>query len=494
MGGMTGMLRAWIDRLTALERPYFAIDGGSGGALLALLPGVDDRLRPAESPHHADLLLVVEPVTDQLLGAILETYRSLARPGHVVVAGVPGAERYGEDASLVRIEDHLPVALRVAGGTTPDAVGSTAGAVALAMRDERLRRGTEAPVATPEEILIPLRSAVEKEIATEDVVLSVGPVQSVAAGPLRLLLLMDGEQVVRAEVRSGYAVRHIERLSRERSWFEGISLATALDPLAPVSGRLAYLQALESLYGVVVPPRARLLREIALGIERATSHLFWFTRFAELLAYDGLISESRRLASGLAAMSVPADVLVPGGWNPDAARRGAGHRIPAGILEEVRRLTHRVRSDRLFGLRTRGIGFLGAERARQVGTSGPVLRASETAEGDARARALSRLEAAGGDLEQAAVLFDRLTDGAEHARWPDSHPPVGAAESRVSGPRGTLTLELESDGGDRPSGVHWARPSAVHLALVPELVPGHVLPDALTAVASLDLSMAEADG
>ena len=491
---MTGVLRTWMDRLLALERPYFAIDGGSGGALLAQLPAVDDRLRPADSPHHADLLLVVEPVTDQFLDAILETYRSLAWPRHVVVAGVCGVDRYGVDAPVVRLEDHLPITSRVEGATTAGSVASTADAIALAVQGERIRRRIETPVQTPEEILIPLRSAEEKELATEDVVLSVGPVQSVAAGPLRLLLLMDGEQVVRAEVRSGYAARQIERLSRNRSWSEGLSLATAVDPLAPISGRLTYLQALERLHGIAPPPRARLLRDIALRIERATSHLFWFARFAELLAYDDLLAEARRLAARLATMAVPADALIPGGWAREVDRPGADPRVPAGVWEGVRRFTHRVRSDRLFGLRTRGIGVLAADWATEVGASGPVLRASETAEGDARARALARLEAATDDLEQVTISLDRLPEGAERTPWPDSTPPDGAAESQVSGPRGVLTLQLESEGGEGPSGVHWARPSAVHLALVPDLVAGHILPDALTAVASLDLSMAEADG
>lgn len=490
---MTGVVRGWIDRLASLERPYFAVDGGSGAALLAQLPAVDDRLRPAKSPHHADLLVVVEPVTERLLDAVLDCYRNLAPPRRVVVAGACGADRYGEGAPLVRLEDHLPVASRVEG---EEAVGASASALARAMRSAPAGRPdrVEIPERAPEEILIPLRSGAEQEIATEDVVLSVGPVQSAAAGPLRLLLLMDGEQIVRAEVRSGYAAREIERLAVTLSWAENASLAATLDPLAPIAGRLTYLQALESLHGIVPPPRAQHLREIALGIERATSHLFWFTRFTGLLAYGSLTAEARRLAVRVATMAAPPDALVPGGWSREVDPWAGGTPVPDRIAQEVRRFSQRVRSDRLFGLRTRGIGRLAADRAREVGASGPVLGASERGEGDARARALVRLESAAEDLEQATASLARLAGGAERAHWPDSPPPVGAAESQVAGPRGTLTLQLESDAGERPSGVHWARPSAVHLGLIPELVLGCTLPDALTAVASLDLSMAEADG
>lgn len=489
-----GALRELIDHLTGLEQPYFAVDGGSGAALLAQLPAMDDRLRPADSPHHADLLVVVEPITDKLLDAVLETYGNLASPRHVVVVGPCGIEQYGVDAPFVRLEDHLPVTARVAGADITGGARSTADAITRAIRRERHRERIEPPPREPEETLIPIRAASEKEIATEDLVLSIGPVQRVTAGPVRLLLVMDGEQVVRAEVRSGYAEREIERLFRSRSWSDGVSLATLLDPLAPLSGRSAYLQALESLHGIVPPPRGRLLRERALRIERATSHAFWLVRFSDLLAYDRLIAEARRIASGLAAMASPPEALIPGGWDRHVDARSARHRDPAGLREAIARLTEWLRSDRLFGLRTREVGVLPASRAREVGVSGPILRASETAEGDARARTLARLEQMSDDLVQAARFLDLLPEGRERAHWSDAPPPVGAAESQVPGPRGTITLQLESQGGYQPHSVRWARPSALHLAMVPELLPGHTLPDALATVASLDLSMAEADG
>jgi NADH:ubiquinone oxidoreductase subunit D/Ni,Fe-hydrogenase III small subunit len=491
---MSDLLGGWIDRLAALERHYFAIDGGSGAALLAVLPGVDDRLRPADSPHHADLLLVVEPITERLLDAVIETYRHIAPPRHLVVAGVCGTDRYGMEAPLIRLEDHLPVAFRVGGNTTAEFVRSTADALALAIRDMRIRRRIEVPERTPEEIFVPLRSSAEREIATEDVVLSIGPVQTVAVGPVRLLLLMDGEQVVRAEVRSGYAAREIERLSCERPWSKGLFLAAALDPLAPVAGRTAYVQAMEVLHEAEPPPRARQLRESALHLERAASHLYWLARFANLLAYDALARQARSLAAAVSAGILTADAVVPGGWDGTATVGGTDRGVPAGLADDVHQLARHLRADRLFALRTRGVGVLSAARAQEVGTSGPVLLASEASAGDAWARALMRLEGVANDLRQATDILAQLPEGDERVPWTATPPPKGAAESEVSGPRGTLTLQLESAGGDRPAGVHWARPSAVHLALVPELVAGHTLPDALAAVASLDLSMAEADG
>ena len=492
MGGLSGALRGWTERLAALERRYFAVDGGSGAALLAELPAVDDRLRPTDAPRHADLLLVVEPVTERLLDALAETYRSAGQSPPVVAVGAPGPDRYGPGTRLARLEEHLPVVLRIEADPTGGSARRTAQALALAIRGQPLQARTEVPEGAPEEVFIPLRSAGEREIATEDVVLSIGPIQQAAAGPVRLLLLMDGEQVVRAEVRSGYAAREIERLSCQRTWVEGLSLSAALDPLAPIAGRMAYAQALEVLHGVEPPPRALRLRESALRRERAANHLFWLVRFADLLAYPHLAREARHLAAACAATLLPSGAVVPGGWEPAGA--GPSEGITPGLIESVRRLEKTLRADRLFGLRTRGVGVLSAARAREVGASGPVRIASETSDGDAWARTLARLEAAAEDLLHAVELLAHAPEGEERVPWPAVPPARGAAESEVTGPRGRMLLELESGGENRPSGVHWARPSALHLALVPELVAGRTLPDALTAVASLDLSMAEADG
>lgn len=491
---LNGGMRGWLDRLAGLERYYFAVDGGAGAALLAHLPGVDDRLRPADSPRHADTLLVVEPITIQLMDALGETYRSLGAPRRVVVVGTAGMSVLDGGAPLVRLEDHLPVTVRVAGSTTPESASSTAAAVALAMhRPSDARRRGESELG-PEEVLIPLRSTAEREIATEDVILSVGPVQSPAAGPLRLLLTMDGEQIVRTEVRGGYASRDLERISRARRWDAGPELAAILDPLAPVAGRAAYVQAVEALSGIEPPSRARSLRDIALCRERAANHMLWLVGFAAVLGYPALAWDARRVARACADITLAAEAVIPGGWDSRAAGNGERLPIPAGLPEEVRRLARRIRGDRLFALRTRGIGVLAAARATQAGASGPVLLASETGEGDAWARTLARMEAAADNLQQALELAGRLTEGDERRPWPGTPPPPGAAESETLGPRGRLTLQVESDGGEQPAGIHWARPSAVHLTLVPELIAGHTLPDALTAVASLDLSMAEADG
>lgn len=537
---LTGALANWLEPIARLERRYFAIDGGAGAALFALLPGVDDRLRPTDSPRHADLLILAAPVSERLLPSVIDVYRNSPAPRQVVVvedvacadhvgalasavdgarvdgarvdgARVDGASNEaigatpvdaapddGSQVAGVRVGDYLPVACRFRGNLADPA---TVRALAREIQGAP-RTPFDVTVERPlEEVLVPLRAAAEREIATEDVVLSVGPIQHVTAGPLQLLLTTDGEQVLRAEVRSGFAARGLERAmnarSTERPWSDALALAEVIDPIAPAAGRLAYVRAFERLHRVEPANRIATLREMTLGLERAASHLAWLTRFADLLGYDALAAESRRLTAALGAERLAVGAIVPGGWDDAGAVRLPEPPTLERLAGTVRRVATRLRADRLFGLRTRGIGVLSAERAREIGASGPVLDASERGAGDARARVFARLREAIADLDAAGTgAAQALSDSGcvPVGIPPGEAAPAGAADGHVRGPRGALTLRLVSTGVGHAPEVSWSRPSRIHLALVPELVTGLTIPDALVSLASLDLSMAEADG
>lgn len=497
--GWTG----WSRRLAALERRYFPIDGGGGAALFAQLPGADDRLRRADSPRHADLLVVAGPVSKTLLPAVAEAYADMPTPRELALV----LANAGDDTLA------FPESVRLANHLRTDYVHVDARDVDVAALAATIANGvTRAPSArdgprpdtmglpSPEETLVALRPAGEREIATEDVIVSIGPIQRVTAGPLQLLVTADGEQIVRAEVRSGFAVRGVEPVLGATSWSRGAHVAESLDPIAPITGRLAYVTAVEALYGIEPPSHAAECRDLALRTERAASHLGWLTRFADLLAYDALTTDVRTLYA-LALHEVPNSLgIVPGGW--DAAMSGPDpdpERLRV-LAVQVGRLARRLRADRLFARRTRGVGIVSAERARAAGASGPVLEASEGSRGDALARADTRLRAAESDLERASVVAAELRTATSVGERSAAHrlirgtPPGGSATSCVIGPRGVVSLFLESRGDEHPARVRWTRPSHAHLGLVADLVVGCTLPNALTAVASLDLSMAEADG
>ena len=71
--------------------------------------------------------------------------------------------------------------------------------------------------------------------------------------------------------------------------------------------------------------------------------------------------------------------------------------------------------------------------------------------------------------------------------------PAGEAYVSVEGPRGELSLYVQSDGGPWPVRVHLRGPSLPHLHLLDELCAGHLLADLFVIYASLDIMVGEAD-
>jgi hypothetical protein len=265
-GRAAAWANGWLARLASYERRYLAVDGGGGARLLARLPALRKRLRPVSSPRHAEVLLACEPISRRLSPSLIELYRAMPRPRRAVAVGEPGPEHFPR-ADLVRLEDFLPNVERISADmSSPAEVEQRLLTLPL-----QLDESPSEPRLEP--MTIPLPGKQEREIATEFVVLSLGPVQPFTAGPLRLLLTCDGEQIVSAHIEAGYATRDMAGAMTQAAGMEIAGLASALDPLAPVAGRLAYVTALEQLQHWEPEPTLRQQREAALALERAQNHL-----------------------------------------------------------------------------------------------------------------------------------------------------------------------------------------------------------------------------
>lgn len=478
---MTGSADGWA------ARRYFAVDGGQGAAWLARLSRLTPRLQPAASPRHADLLIAIEPITRKLVPAVLETVRALPAPRAGLVIGEPTVEQFPE-ADLVRLEDVLPGIRRVRDAGDIDGVVNAA----LASRPLDACMKYEHAAAEPVTVAVPPKR--ERELATEPVVVTLGPLQSLTAGPLRLLLVCDGEQVGSAETEAGYAARQVATAMTRASWSAAADLAGALDPLAPVAGRLAYVTAVERLQGRGIEPVASRARHAALAVERASNALSWLARFAAVLAYDRLADHAAALRAEVEEITAATWERSPESWIVPQSGTGGSSSLSRKRLGElaaaVRDLRRRLAGDRLLRLRTTRVGVITGDRLRKAGVTGPALRASVEGDGDTFSRLVVRVDIAAFDLAKAAELLADRPDGPERFQW---SIPAGEATASVEGPRGTLTIRITGDGGETPRAVEWSRPSANLLGILPDVLAGQTLPDAEVIVASLDLAMAEAD-
>jgi Ni,Fe-hydrogenase III large subunit len=100
-------------------------------------------------------------------------------------------------------------------------------------------------------------------------------------------------------------------------------------------------------------------------------------------------------------------------------------------------------------------------------------------------------------LQSAALIketFQRIPAG--NHRIPvglDVAPASGRAMASVEGPRGTLTVLVETEGGNCPANVKFFCPSPMAVQLLPGLLRGIQVEDALLVIHSLDISFSEVD-
>lgn len=486
-----------------MPRRYFAIDGGSGAHLLAALATQTPYLQPVASPRHANLLIVCGPVTRKLVPAIAAIARALPRPAHALILNGRLHGIMSLHPSIDDISVHPDELFSGARTIEPESVKDILDTVfagdpwpALHVRD--------IPETEPDVIQLPPQN--EQEMATELAVLSLGPVQPFTAGPLRLVLVCDGEQVLSAQVETGYARRGIAEAMMQATWQEGLALARLLDPLAPIAGQLAYIQAIEQLQGWTPPTSLNTLREAVLALERAQNALWWTVSFARVLDDQQLLDNSSSLASICADTNDGFWRQSPLIWiaPQHEVSFAVVHQSPSTesqlheMIRQIDLLIKQIERNRLLGLRTRGIGVIDVKRLLEAGASGPVLRASREGKGDVQSRLVTRLRAAAADigaaidaLTAARVGQAQLQIANEEAQWAI---PAGETQAVIEGPRGAIGLRLTSDGRPKPALVEWQRPSATLLTLLPGMLAEQKLVDAETILASLDLSMAEADG
>ena len=88
-------------------------------------------------------------------------------------------------------------------------------------------------------------------------VLNMGPQHPSTHGVLRVLLELDGENVVTSDPDIGYLHTGIEKSCEDKTYSQAITLTDRMDYLNPLGNNLAYCLAVEKLLSLEVPKRAQ---------------------------------------------------------------------------------------------------------------------------------------------------------------------------------------------------------------------------------------------
>jgi Ni,Fe-hydrogenase III large subunit len=101
----------------------------------------------------------------------------------------------------------------------------------------------------------------------------VGPIHAGIIEPGHFRFSVAGEPIMQLEVRHFWKHRGVEKLFENLKWSEGVALAERVSGDTSFGHSLCYCQAVETLLGIEVPPRAKYLRALYLEMERLHNHI-----------------------------------------------------------------------------------------------------------------------------------------------------------------------------------------------------------------------------
>lgn len=381
--------------------------------------------------------------------------------------------------------------------------------------------------------------------------LNVGPQHPGTHGPLRVVLALDGEEIVDVVPEIGFHHRGAEKMGERQSWHTYIPYTDRVDYLGGVMNNFPYVMAVEKLAGIQVPDRARVIRILMAELFRIISHLVYYGTFAQDM---GAMSPVFYLFTDRERAFSIVEAICGARMHPNWFRiGGVAQDLPKGwdrlFTDFIKYLPPRLKEydrlvlgNRIFRQRTVGVGHISLDEAIEWGVTGPFLRACgfpwdwrkmrpyggydqfefdipTGQHGDSFDRAQVHVE----EMRQSLRIIQQCVDNMPPGPYKSDHPlatpplkentmhdietlidhflgvswgpviPPGEASVGVEATKGNNSYYLISDGSIIPYRVRIRTPSFAHLQTLPLLSRGMMIPDLLANLGSIDYVLADVD-
>jgi NADH-quinone oxidoreductase subunit C/D len=381
--------------------------------------------------------------------------------------------------------------------------------------------------------------------------LNFGPQHPSTHGVLRFVTQLDGEEIVDIVPEIGFHHRGAEKMGERQSWHTYIPYTDRIDYLGGVLNNFPYVLAVETLAGITVPDRAKVIRVMMAEIFRIVSHLVYFGTFTADIGQMSMVFwmfTDRERAFDIV------EAVTGGRMHPAWFRiGGVAQDLPTGWDTMVRDFTaymHKrlrdydasVMKNKMVKARMVGIGTVSAKEALEWGATGPFLRGSgvsydirknrpyggydrfdfdvpTAAHGDSYDRLAVHVE----EMHQSLRIIEQCVANMPSGPYKSDHPlatpprkertmhdietlinhflsvswgpviPPGEATFAAEGAKGNHGYYLVSDGSTMSYRTRIRTPSFAHIQMVPMMSRGLTVPDLVTILGSIDYVLADLD-
>lgn len=386
---------------------------------------------------------------------------------------------------------------------------------------------------------------------TDYMFLNLGPNHPSAHGAFRIILQLDGEEIVDCVPEIGYHHRGAEKMAERQSWHSFIPYTDRIDYLGGVMNNLPYVLAVEKLAGIKVPQRVEVIRIMMAEFFRILNHLLYLGTYIQDVGAmtPVFFTFTDRQRAYKVVEAITGFRLHPAWYRIG----GVAHDLPRGWDRLVRefldwmpkRLVEYEKAalqNSILKGRTKGVAQYNTQEALDWGVTGAGLRATgfdfdlrkarpysgyENFEfevplehaGDAYARCMVKM----GEMRESLRIIEQCLNNMPEGPYKADHPlttpppkertlqhietlithflqvswgpvmPANESFQMIEATKGINSYYLTSDGSTMSYRTRIRTPSFAHLQQIPAVIRGSMVPDLIAYLGSIDFVMADVD-
>ena len=390
------------------------------------------------------------------------------------------------------------------------------------------------------------------ELDADPMRLNMGPSHPAMHGTIRMVMDLDGENLVNLDVQPGYLHRGFEKSCERGTWAQVFPYADRLNYVSPMLNNVGWSLAVEKLLGIEVPERCQYYRVVLGELSRIADHftcngasameLGAFTPFLWLLKVRDWVWDILERETG-ARMTHSFGRIGGMAAPPTPNFKDDVRQLIPELFKVVKETEIMLLRNRIFLDRMQGVGVLTKEQALSYGCTGPVARSTGIPydvrkdhpyllydrfdfdvpigeDGDNWDRFMVRLE----EIRQSIRIIEQALD-----QMPDEGPvnvddprivypekqdvyttieatiahfklvmeglrvPKGEVYSFTEGGNGELGFHIVSDGSGTPYRVRVRPPCWYNLAASREMLLGGMIADIIPTFGSVNMIGGECD-